>query len=297
VFGWVSVTVFSGLTSRQFKRDADIREKIDLSQPSNGRLEVDMGETPGRYYKLDWIDNGDNDMPAVSTNEDSMLLNTLRIRIIKSKDSLYHATTYKIASGETQVKAEESASKIRFGLKQEDSILLLQKGFGISKTDKYHNQKIMLIIEVPAGKSIKINENTDWFDWFSVRGNGTGITVRHGSDDDMNAHPWDHDVWYTMTSEGLERIESPDNKEKDSDSRLNEKEKKKNEVDIKLNKDSLTIRVDGNDTTVNINLSAANQSKRIQGKPAKTMNPVETEENIAHMAYAIPLMDILKLGF
>lgn len=297
VFGWVSVTVFAGLTSRQFKRDADIREKIELSQPSNGRLEVDMGETPGRYYKLDWIETGDDDMPAVSTNEDSMLLNTLRIRIVKSKDSLYHATTYKIASGETQVKAEESASKIRFDLKQEDSILFLQKGFGISKTDTYHNQKIILILEVPVGKSIKINESTDWFDWFSVRGNGTGITVRHGSDDDMSALSWNHDVWYTMTSEGLERIESLDNKEKDWNSEVEEKDKKKNGVDINLNKDSLKIRVNGNDTIVSINLSTSNQPNRIHRKPAKNMKPVEKEENVAHLAYAIPLMDILKLGF
>ena len=88
IFGWVSVITLAGLVSRQFKRTGNIKEEVTMTQPSNNKLLVDLGETYGRYYDMAWFDDDNgNDLPALSADEDSMLLNTVRIRIVKSKDS------------------------------------------------------------------------------------------------------------------------------------------------------------------------------------------------------------------
>jgi phage shock protein PspC (stress-responsive transcriptional regulator) len=49
IFGWVSVITLAGLVTRQFKRTGNIKEDVTITQPTNNKLLVDLGETYGRY--------------------------------------------------------------------------------------------------------------------------------------------------------------------------------------------------------------------------------------------------------
>jgi phage shock protein PspC (stress-responsive transcriptional regulator) len=209
-FGWVSVTLFAAFLGRQFKRSGKVKEEVIMTQPSSGRLTVMTGETPGSYYPVDWIevnDDEEEDLGLLSRNGDSLLLSNVAIRIGKSPDSNYRTTMVRMARGETIATAEEKAAGIGFDIRQTDSLLTLPKGFPITKKDKFRSQRVLLQIEVPVGKAIRIDAGNKWYDWYEVTGNRRGVGVRVDRDYDWeDYYDWDFDEWYIMTESGLERM-------------------------------------------------------------------------------------------
>jgi hypothetical protein len=69
----------------------------------------------------------------------------------------------KFARASTSPQAEQNAEKISFPVSQIDSVLYLPKGFAISKDTKFRNQQVMVVIEVPVGKQIRVDNSTEFF--------------------------------------------------------------------------------------------------------------------------------------
>jgi hypothetical protein len=64
---------------------------------------------------MTWFDDDEgNDLPALSADEDSMLLNTVRIRIVKSKDSEYHTSLVKLSRGNSPWKQKKQPARSNF---------------------------------------------------------------------------------------------------------------------------------------------------------------------------------------
>jgi hypothetical protein len=142
--GLISFIVLVAQVSQQFKRVESTRENVAINSPANGRLLVDVKPVDGKYYNLVWFDDNDFDndhFPALTADEDSMLLNTVRIRMVSSPDSAYHTYLMKFSRGADPVRAEANAEKISFPVEQRDSLLLLPAGFAISKSTKFRNQQ------------------------------------------------------------------------------------------------------------------------------------------------------------
>ena len=60
---------------------------------------ISVAEEKVSYYGSDWFGfHWDNDAPFYSLNEDSVMMNTVRVNIVKSKDSAYHVHRVKIQS-------------------------------------------------------------------------------------------------------------------------------------------------------------------------------------------------------
>ena len=210
-FGWLSATLFAAYLGRQFKRSSRVKEEVAMTQPSSGRLLVRTGEMPGRFHPIGWVfDNDDEDIEEtgiLSSNGDSLLLSNVAIRIGKSTDSNYRTTVVKMARGESVSTAEATAGRIGFDISQSDSVLTLPKGFPITKKDKFRNQRVLLQIEVPVGKAVRIDAGNKWYDWYEVTGNRRGVGVRVDRDFDwMDDSDWDYDEWYVMTESGLQRM-------------------------------------------------------------------------------------------
>lgn len=209
--GWLSMTLFAAYVGRQFKRSSRVKEEVVMTQPSSGRLLVQTGETPGRFHPIGWVfENDDEDIEEtglLSSNGDSLLLSNVAIRVGKSPDSNYRATMIRMARGESIASAEEKAAGIGFNITQSDSVLTLPKGFPITKKDKFRNQRVLLQIEVPVGKAIRIDAGNKWYDWYEVTGNRRGVGVRVERDYDWeDYYDWDFDEWYIMTESGLQRM-------------------------------------------------------------------------------------------
>ena len=215
VIGLISLIVLFSTLARNFRAKDYVEESVSISQPASGKIYVDlMSGRQGLHYfsrRWNWID-WENDWPIYGDNYDSLLLNTVRVDIVKSKDSSFHIQKLKFSRGRTQKQAQELAQKINFDIVQEDNQLLLAKGgFAISKEDKFRNQQVLVVIEVPIGKKIEINNSIRSYNWFNInigRRNGWTISDNDEWNDEWNdKYGWEANTEYIMTSTGLERTD------------------------------------------------------------------------------------------
>jgi phage shock protein PspC (stress-responsive transcriptional regulator) len=317
LIGLFSAIFLTGLVTREFKRQESVKNDVVISSPVNGKLVVDVKPVDGKFYGMFWFDDHNNDrdeIPALSENEDSMLLNTVRIKIAKSEDSGYHAYILKFARANNSPQAEANAEKIEFPITQKDSILYLPKGFAISKETKFRNQQVMVVIEVPVGKQIRIDNHTDFYSWFNVntRFRGRGLKLDWDEEWWDNDYSWRTDVWYTMTPSGMERTDKKsdeevdngdDNKGPDWNSDENKTDEnnggeyryKKGEKRIKI--DSIDIKLKSKDTTVNIKLNTKSDGEGTEKESSDESTATKKDTKISSYAeHMISVFDLIKVG-
>jgi phage shock protein PspC (stress-responsive transcriptional regulator) len=215
--GWICVTMLVATSTREFKSRKGVVETIALSNPGVSKLYVAAEKNYSRKYDYDqdefWGINFDGNNPFFSKNHDSMMLKTVRIDIQKSTDSLFHVLIVKLSRGNTIDQAEERAQKISFPISQTDSLLTLPHSFAISKNEKFRNQQVIVMIQVPVGKKIELARNTDHYDWFNIN-----INNRRGWDENGNEYwdyhnYWEREVEYIMTPDGLKKTRDLDQTE------------------------------------------------------------------------------------
>ncbi|MEO5682699.1 MAG: PspC domain-containing protein [Chitinophagaceae bacterium] len=200
-----------GSFARSFKVRMPVEDKISLVQPSTGKLSVDVSRSNLDYYRGDWFGFRFNDeMPVYGVNMDTLMLNTVRVKLVKSKDSIYHMVRIRLSQGDSREIATRNAGKIRFNAEQQDSVLYLPEGFAVSSTDKFRNQQVLIIIEVPVGKRIQTNEALNRYSWFNIN-----VNNRRGWNVDFNdyndeSYSWESNREYIMTPDGLKQIDELD---------------------------------------------------------------------------------------
>src|SRR5688500_5238208 len=145
----------------------------------------------------------DNDWPMYSVGDDSIMLNTVKLTMAKSNDSAYHIYTLRESRGSDRSNALKTAEKIEFNPTRMDSIIELPQGFYISKNDKFRNQRVWIVIEVPVGKKIGFSRNIENYNWFNVN-NRNNRWDNHDDEDDWdlyNDRP-EPGQEYIMTADG-----------------------------------------------------------------------------------------------
>ena len=203
--GLASAITLAGMFARNFKTRSGVEDTIPVSQPTTGKFTVDVANNNIRYYNDDWFGiEWDEDMPFYGNNTDTLMMNTIRVNVVKSKDSLYHVSRVRFSRGNNADVARNLAGRIDFNVIQQDSTLILPKGFAISKNEKFRNQQVLVVVEVPVGKRIELNHSVTDYNWFSVNFNR-----RRGFNVDWNeswdySYDWNTNTEYVMTTNGLE---------------------------------------------------------------------------------------------
>jgi len=158
----------------------------------------------GRWFKMDGI---------VSMNDDSLFLNNVRLRIVKSPDSAYHIYSHKFSSGRDEGAAVKNIHEISYNINQSDSTVWLDRGFSLKKGTKFRNQGVQLTIQVPVGKRILIDRTVSRrLNWFHV---GNGYDWEWDEEWNSNNEDWNSNVEYIMTPGGLERIKTKEDIEEE----------------------------------------------------------------------------------
>jgi phage shock protein PspC (stress-responsive transcriptional regulator) len=300
VLGWICFIGLGTLISREFRRTGSVREDIALTQPSNGRMQVVVDEQVGRFYSITWFNDDDSHLPALTAEEDSMQLNTIRVKIGRSKDSQYHMYTVHLARGASPLEAEQTAGKINFPVRQADSILYLPKGFTFAKESKFRNQQVVVVLEVPQGKMIRMDHEVDNYSWFNINGNTRGIRINMDYDEwDGGRYDWRTDMWYRMTDKGLEKLEKDENDWNGNDNN----KRNSDEKDYRYRRgDSVDIHINKNDTSVNIKLKASTLkvTEADNGSNGESDNNNTEEEPSAKKSASklhgmISVLDLLKI--
>lgn len=117
---WFIGLICGGLLIASIARNFDARarekQEYSITQPKTGKLIVKVPDTKvkvyGRWFRMDGI---------VSMNDDSLFLNNVRVRIVKSNDSAYHITAYKFSNGRNESVALRNIAEISYGINQQDS--------------------------------------------------------------------------------------------------------------------------------------------------------------------------------
>lgn len=202
IMGVICAVMLFYLVGRNFKRVGQLdEEQVTISQPLE-KLNVEVQTTDWKTYKGTFFGfEMDNDFPIYSKGDDSIFLNTVRINIVKSNDSLYHLYRIRSSQGATREAAMETAEKIVFEIDQQGETLVFPQGFFISRDNKFRNQRIWLVIEVPAGKTISFSKNIKDYAWVD-------INARNGrfNDEDWSSRSKMHTVKggreYMMNADG-----------------------------------------------------------------------------------------------
>jgi phage shock protein PspC (stress-responsive transcriptional regulator) len=240
VIGLISFIILIASIGNNFRSKATVQEEIPFVQPAKGKVIVKVAEEKVKYYGSDWFGFSDEwDWPFFSLNEDSLMLNTVRVELVKSQDSVFHTYAVKIGRGHNPAIAQQVATKINFIAAQHDSILLLPKGFAISQQEKFRNQQVLVIVEIPIGKKIEVDKSVNFYRWFNINMNHRRGWNISWNDDWDDSYSWDDNTEYIMTTDGLERthkIKATD----DEDDNQKEKTQKDNGYRYKKNNDSIT---------------------------------------------------------
>jgi phage shock protein PspC (stress-responsive transcriptional regulator) len=273
VIGLISFILLVGSYSRNFRADGKKETGFAITQPPTGKLYVDVAESTVHYYDgSDFFEAGWNkDWPIYGENEDTLMMDNVRIEVARSRDSLYHVHKITYSQGPNSRVANDLADRVRFDLSQHDSTLVLPRGFGISQQDKFRNQRIKIVIEVPVGKRIQFDHGVDHFDWYTININRRKNWRIEYDDNWDYAHGWSTNIEYIMTREGLERTDKSD---KDDD---NVKDAPVDSFKANIESNGVKVKIEGKvkDNDKNYRYQ---QPKSNQGAPAKDTTQAQQDE-------------------
>ena len=202
VIGWVSVILLIASLSKDFRHSSNINEQeVYLPNPGVSNLEVTTLAPGTRFSRNSWFSM----QPFEGTDEDSAVIRNTTIHIVKATNDSFRVTMIKTACGNTRRNADTLASLINFNAEQKDSLLVIDRGISINKTNKFRNQHVIITVYVPVGKQIKINDRVNT----SSRINFNGPFNNNWERDFKSIKfenledGWDEGEWYTMTNNGL----------------------------------------------------------------------------------------------
>jgi phage shock protein PspC (stress-responsive transcriptional regulator) len=206
VIGLVCFLIFISMMVNNFRTRASVQDELPMTQPSAGKLTLKLTPEKVSYEGSDWFGiNWDNDAPFFSLNEDSVMMTTIRISLVKSVDSAYHMQLVRFAHGNNPALAKNVASQIQFNVQQRDSVVYLPLGFSITPAQKFRNQQVLVVVSIPVGKKILVDRSVDDYHWFNI---DAGMHHRgwnlDWNDNGDNGNYWTSNVEYIMTENGIE---------------------------------------------------------------------------------------------
>ncbi len=225
ILGLVSAICLAGMYFNDRRTNGWSTTESSITQPSSNHLIIRVKD----------IETEDNDTwnwrfgihmdGFMDDHNDSILVSTVKLRVLPSEDANYHVSINKFSRGPSKERAEQDASQIQYTLTQEDTVLYLSKGFVMGYDGRYLWQGIRVDVRVPAGKHIYLDESVD-----RLYARYVGAYFSKNFWDNHYDEDWDLDteVDYVMTPKGLVRADGTtkpikDDQDEDNDDDDNKK--------------------------------------------------------------------------
>ncbi|HOV70986.1 MAG TPA: PspC domain-containing protein [Dysgonamonadaceae bacterium] len=165
---WILGIVMAGTLALKVGEKFNVtgfNEREIVLSPFNGdKLYVEMMKYPNDYntFKIGWgIDDEISRLPYYTENEDSLLFSNIRLKVIESRDSLFHLHMVAACSGKSMKLAKANLTDFSYPVVQQDSLLLLPEFFSVPIEQGYRNQRLSIEIAVPSGKTVEIDKSFD----------------------------------------------------------------------------------------------------------------------------------------
>lgn len=197
IIGWVCFISLIVSLGQDFRRSNNLHEEeIVLTNPTINKLELTSESPDQKFYRSKWF----RLEPFRTYDEDTAIYNNISVHIFKSPNDSFRVTMLKLVNGATKTEADQMAAKMNFKVEQRDSLLVTDEGIAITRKEKFRNQGIVLMVYVPVGKQIRIDENIGWENGrisFGFENDDWRLGYRDQEEG------WQHDVDYIMKADGL----------------------------------------------------------------------------------------------
>jgi phage shock protein PspC (stress-responsive transcriptional regulator) len=171
-------------------------EEVALVNPATNKLEITSTSPDVKYYRNKWF----RLEPFEGLEDDTAYVKNVRVHIIKSPNDSFRVTMLKMACGPDKSTANRLAGLMEFNAIQRDSLLVIDKGIAINRSDKFRNQRIILTVYVPVGKQIRIDRSVGW--GHDIHFGGPWNDENDIAFEDLE-EGWDVGVDYVMKADGL----------------------------------------------------------------------------------------------
>ena len=245
IIGLLSFISLITSVARDFKSSGTLNEQeVVLTNPTVNKLQITSNSPDKKYHRNRWFKME----PFTSLDDDTAFVKNISVHIVKSSNDSFKVTMMKMACGRNKRSADTLAALIKFSAFQNDSLLVVDKGIAITRTDKFRNQRIILTVYVPVGKQIRIDRSLGW-------GNNVRLEGPWNNDWDMDyeglEEGWAEGVDYIMKNEGLFTLDgTPADTWKNSDKvkiNANGVDVIKGNQHIIINENGLKVQVDQDD--------------------------------------------------
>lgn len=216
LIGLFCLIALIGLITKDLRYEQTAVNDVDLVQPVSGKLSLRLGNNSVSSSTDDWFQTGG----ALFIENDSLYLNNIKVHVIRSLDDDYHIHVVRMSGGGTRNAATQRNEKLNFSITQENDVVYFPENFGIGIADKWRNQRVLVVVEVPVGKIINVGSDLNAYSYFNLyndRRRNRTIENRW-----YNDQTWNSDKDMLQTRDDLERAdrkkeEDDNNDEKDWD--------------------------------------------------------------------------------
>ena len=218
VAGLWFVGIVAGLTlgfkvTRKFSIESLQENNIELTTPTNNKLYVDMARYPLDYFSVTpgtsniiigphrFGDDETNTLPFYNVEEDSLLFNSIELRIKTSSDTLFHVKTIYSSFDSKYKGAKANLKEFDFRLEQNDSVLWIPQFFKTPIEQGYRKQFVVVEIFVPSGSKLEVSQELEDY---QQRISSQAMRRRYGRDYGYrNSLEWNSNEEYLLEGETL----------------------------------------------------------------------------------------------
>ncbi len=199
--------------------DEEISQDYTISKSTSDTLYLKIKNTNNEYWSNEIENYGD---VYLTYNDNKFELNGQpRLVITKSNTNITSLNVKKYSNGADTEEALNFAKNIYYDWQQDDTVLYFNRYFNIKGEKKIHDQKLTVTLEIPVGKTIYLDEDTDQITSYLDN-------IQHFSNYEMTEKHW------IMTENGLSLLDEY-KKDIKEDKEVFEEETKPTENKDKIN--------------------------------------------------------------
>ncbi len=205
----LGLCLFIGIrVADNFSEKENVRNSMAIMQPMQKKVILEMEHTKNeeKDYGYGFGRNWKSDFDLTVT-DDNLISKSVSVDIVKSSTDSFQLVEIFYARGSSKKAALENASKINYTYIQRDSVISLQRFFSLEKTDKYRAQKVQILLKVPVGAEVYLDQSLNAY-IYDVD------NIQNIFDSDMLGRTW------RMTAKGLTCVDC-DGTETSTDGRKN----------------------------------------------------------------------------
>lgn len=158
--------------SREFISDATVKEEVQLAQPANGTLFVQLADsTDSGWVPLDPDaddDSDEEDLANIFVNGQSLdditsfKIGRPTLELIVSENDSFYLQKLVSSQGRNRTNARDNAKLVMYSFLQADSVVNLKKHIEVAKNGgKFRGQDMIIRLAIPEGKKVRFGNNID----------------------------------------------------------------------------------------------------------------------------------------